>query len=93
MLRRPQAGQIALPFFLLFCPFLEGSLGPWCLLGLEEGYLGLGLYILWPVVWPSPLCSDSDVPSVQWLTLRGEGWGICDSLLTLKGKTQPVLGG
>lgn len=50
-----QDGQIALPLPLFFCLFLEGSLGPWWLVGLERGYLSLGFYILWPGAWSS-LC-------------------------------------
>lgn len=38
------------------------SLGLWCHLGLEEGYLALGFYILWPVEWPRLLCHDGDEP-------------------------------
>lgn len=64
----PRKSKLPVIIAVLFS--LSGGIrGPWCLLGLERGYLGLGFYILWPVEWPRLLCPGSDVLSVKWLVL------------------------
>lgn len=79
-----------------FCPFVPFCRDPWVhgvFLGRREG------------TWASAFTSCGQLRGPTFCVLvvlcllpvgqhcPGEGYGICDSLLTLKGKTQPFLGG